>query len=465
MRRSDLKSRIGCRALTGAAAIAGATLALAATAGGASAAAFTIAGAEGPTAPAVAISANGTAYVAYDQSTQTAGTTGVAICTLPSKATRCAHLAVLPQPTSMPGSPEAPDVGWEQPVSIFVNTAGEPAVLIQGPSQGSSEVGPPAPELIYASTDGGASFRTSSTYADISPMTGWAITGAVGNLAFTSSAFAPWIGDGVTFGATEVANGVTATQLDVNGADIGAPGTGYAQLRILPAGLASTLTSAVSDTASGVSLVHAWSGASAKRGDLDQNSTGYAYYSGPGLNGASPAQTVADADNASNYTVGVIDDHVSWDALAAGPRGIFLFENPLPTRSSRNDVTVRTWSGHSFGSPRLIDCGRGAGYETDGHVDASEDPVTGDLRGVVDEYTKHVWSVLYVELTRSSQSSPRVLATFKGGILPGPSGTAIASTGSHPGLVVWRHGGVKGDPVVGSWLPTVSTGGCHGTKK
>jgi len=464
MRPRDLKRKVGRRAFTGAAATVGAMLALAATAGGAWGASFTVARAEGSTAPEVAVSTNGTAYVAYDESTQTAGTTGIAVCTLPSKASRCAHLAVLPQPTSTPGNPDPPDVGWQQPVSIFVNAAGEPVVEVQGQSQNSTEVGPPAPELIYVSTDGGDSFTTNSTDAD-SPTTGWAITGAVGNLAFVSSAFAPRIGDGVTFGAAEVLNGVTATQLDVNGADIGAPGSGYAQLPILPAALTSAVTSAVSDTASGVSLVHAWSGASAKRGDLDQNSTGYAYYGGPGLKGASAAQAVADADDASNYKVGVIDDHVSRDSLAAGPRGTFLFESPLPTRSTRNDITVRAWSGHSFGSARDVDCGRGARYEAGGDFDASEDPVTGDVRAVFDEYTKHVWSMLYVELTRSGQSSPTVLTRLKGDILPGPSATAIASMGSHPGLVVWRHGGVKGDPVMGLWLPTVSTSGCHAARR
>jgi hypothetical protein len=465
MTLSDLTGRIGHRFVRGAATIAGTALVLAATAGGAWGTSFTIAGAEGPSAPSVAISATGTAYVADEEFGQTAGTTDIAVCTLPSKATQCEHLAVLPQPTSEPGAPESPDVGVDQPMSIFVNAAGEPVVLVQGQSQNDNEIGPPAPELVYASTDGGASFTTSSTYAEISP-TNWGITDAVGNLAFTSSAFAPTIGDGVAFGATEVANGVGPTQLDLNATDVGAPGSGYAQRRILPVAVASNLTSAVGDTASGISIMHAWSGASPMKYRSDQNSTGYAYYSGPGLRGASPAQVVADADSASNYTVGVVYDHVSWASLAGGPQGTFLFENPLPTRSAPNEVTVRKWSGDdSFGSARAIDCGRGAGYETASDVDASEDPGTGDLHVVFDEYAKHVWSLLYVELTRSGQSSPTVLATFKGALLPGPSGTAVASTAAHPGLVVWRHGGVKGDPVVGSWLPAVSTKGCGVTRR
>jgi hypothetical protein len=465
MTRSDLRGRIGRRFFGGAATIVGTALALAVTAGGAWGASFTITGAEGPSAPSVAIGANGTAYVAYEEFGQIDGTTDIAVCTLPSKATQCAHLAVLAQPTSEPGGPESPDVGVDEPMSIFVNAAGEPVVLVQGQSQNDNEVGPPAPELVYASTDGGASFTTSSTYAQISP-TSWGITGAVGNLAFTSSAFAPSIGDGVAFGATEVGNGVGPTRLDLNGVAVGAPGSGYAQLRILPASLASNLTSAVADTASGISILHAWSGASPMKYRSDHNSTGYAYYSGPGLQGASPAQVVADADSASNYTVGVVFDDVSWASLAGGPQGTFLFENPLPTRSAPNEVTVRKWSSdNAFGSARAIDCGRGTGYETASDVDASEDPGTGDLHAVFDEYAKHVWSVLYVELTRSGQSSPTVLASFKGAILPGPSGTAVASTDSHPGLVVWRHGGVKGDPVVGSWLPAVSTSGCAATRR
>jgi hypothetical protein len=88
-----------------------------------------------------------------------------------------------------------------------------------------------------------------------------------------------------------------------------------------------------------------------------------------------------------------------------------------------------------------------------------------DLQAVFDVHAKHAWSVLYVELAGSGKSSQTVLTKFKGAIVPGPSGTAVASSGSHPGLVVWRHGGVSGYPVVGSWLPSVSTRGCRALRR
>src|SRR6202020_1198820 len=100
--------------------------------------------------------------------------------------------------------------------------------------------------------------------------------------------------------------------------------------------------SAVSDTASGVSVVHVWNGGTASV----SNGVSWGYYDGPSLKSATPgSEIIDDVGNAENWKVGSLADRGNVISLAGGPSGIFLAEQPPAGSSDPYGLLLRAFEG------------------------------------------------------------------------------------------------------------------------
>jgi hypothetical protein len=407
---------------------------LVACCGTASAATFTLGQTDSLHQPSVAVDANGNAYVAWSDPVAS-GTTqsDIAVCEIPAGTTTCSK-----QDLSFPS---AYDEG-ENP-HVFIQSDGTVLVVASGQNGAGSE------ETYYSSNNEGGTWTANTG-------------GSIGNLNWTSAAYDP--SSGIVYGAS---NNYSGANIAVNAGKIGAADEGddvNPNATLVPSGQggSANTSSAVSDTAAGVSVVHVWDGGTASA----PGGASWGYYDGPALNAASNFSTVIDdVGSASNWKVGSLADGGTGLSLVGGPAGIFLAEKPRAGSGLADGLLVRTFEGGTtgFSGAAGIDCADTSKSSSGIQGDSlSEDPSTGALQAIYIEGDYGYEAVRYTELASGKQSPPVTIETSTGNALLSDPYVATDGTG-HPGLAIWLQAGQTNQQVEATWLPAVSLTGCPTT--
>jgi hypothetical protein len=395
--------------------------------GAASAATFTLGQTDILHQPSVAVDANGNAYVAWNDATAPPDTIDIAVCEIPAGTTTCNK-----QDLSFPDAYN----GGDNP-HVYFDSAGGVNVVVSGENGGGAE------ELDYFSINHGATWTPSAA-------------GSIGDLNWSSAAYDP--SSGIVYGVSiDSGVNIATNAAEIGDTDTQPPGTNDATL--VPPGQNGALntSSAVSDTAAGVSVVHVWDGGTAS----SSNGVSWGYYKGPALKSASTSDVISDVGDAGNWQVGSLADRGTGISLAGGPSGIFLAEQPPAGSTDPYGLQLRAFEGGTtaFGAPAGIDCEDTSHSSSGIQGDSlSEDPTTGALQAIYIEGESGYEAVRYTEVASGKQSPPVTIGTNAANQrLNYPS---VATNGAHPGLAIWLQTSATNEQLEATWLPSVSLTGC-----